>query len=184
MEDRDIIELYFRRDEQAVSHTAQKYGKLCYNIAFRILGDRLDAEECVNDAYLGAWQSIPPERPNSLCAFVVRIARNIAVTRLKYRTAAKRNPEALLSLDELEEIIPDTAGASAEEDRELGRLISEFLYREKEETRKIFIRKYWYFDSIAVLSEKFGHSESKIKSILFRTRSKLKRYLAEKGVQV
>ncbi len=184
MEDREIIELYVRRDERAIEHTAQKYGTLCNNVAYRILEDRLDAEECVNDAYLGVWQAIPPERPHSLCAFVLRIARNIAISRLKYRLAAKRNPDVLLSLDELEEIIPDTASFSSPDDGEVGRLIGEFLRSEKEETRKIFIRKYWYFDSVGDLSEKFGHSESKIKSILFRTRQRLKRYLEEKGVAV
>ncbi len=184
MEDREIIELYFKRDEQAISQTAAKYGKLCHNIAQRIVGDKQDAEECVNDTYLGAWQAIPPKRPESLCAFVVRIARNLAIDRLKYRSAGKRNSDVLLSLDELEEIIPDAEGFSQIDDRELGKWISEFLYLEKEEVRRIFIRKYWYFDSISELAEKFGHSESKIKSILFRTRNRLKDHLAEKGIEV
>ncbi len=184
MEDREIIELYFDRNEQAIVETERKYGRLCHKIAHRIIGNEQDAEECVNDVYLGVWQAIPPQRPSSLSAFVAKIARNLALGRLKYRTAAKRNPDVLLSLSELEEVIPDTSGFDEIEDREVGHWISEFLMAEDEEVRRIFIRKYWYFDSVADLAEKFGHSEAKIKSTLFRTRNKLRTYLAEKGVAI
>ncbi len=182
MEDSRIVEMYFERNEQAIAETQKKYGRLCLNLAKRIIGDGYDAEECVNDVYLGVWQAIPPERPSSLSAFVTRITRNLAINRLKYRSAAKRRPDALLSLSELEEIIPNAELFERADDRELGKWISEFLRAEDEETRKIFIRKYWYFDSIAQLSEKFGYSESKLKSILFRTRKKLRVYLEKKGV--
>ncbi len=184
MEDCDIIELYFKRDEKALENTASKYGKLCHNISIRIVGEEHIAEECVNDVYLGAWQSIPPERPSSLPAFLIKIARNISIKRLKHKLAAKRNSNALVSLDELEEIIPDKDSFSVIENKELGQWISDFLYSESEEVRNIFIRKYWFFDSITDLCEKFGHSESKIKSVLFRTRNKLRAYLAERGVMV
>ncbi len=182
MEDRDIVELYLRRDEAAIAETQRKYGRLCHRIAERIVGDELDAEECVNDTYLGVWQAIPPHRPSSLCAFVAKIARNQALIKLKYRSADKRTPEALLSLHELEEVIPDPEAFDRLEDGQVGQWISEFLYGEREEVRKLFIRKYWYFDSISELSEKFGYSDTKIKSILFRTRNKLKHFLTEKGV--
>ncbi len=182
MEDREIVDLYFARDEQAIAETARKYGKLCHKLAHRITGNEQDAEECVNDAYLGVWQAIPPHRPVSLAAFVAKVTHNLAVARLRYLMAAKRRPDALISLSELEEVIPDTASFDEIEDREVGQWISEFLYGEEEEVRHLFIRKYWYMDSIAELSEKFGYSESKIKSILFRTRNKLKAYLTEKGV--
>ncbi len=184
MEDGAIIELYFERNERAITETEEKYGRLLTNIATRIVGDRHDAEECVNDAYLGVWNAIPPERPKSLTAFIAKIARNISISRLKYRLAAKRNYDLVLSLDELENVIPDTEAFYEMDDEKIGALISEFLYLEDEEARKLFIRKYWYFDSIAELSEKFGYSESKIKSVLFRTRNKLKEYLTEKGVAV
>ncbi len=184
MEDYNIIDLYFKRDERAISETSEKYGKLCHNIASRIVGDHQAAEECVNDSYMALWQRIPPERPNSFCAFIVKIVRNISIRRLKYRLADKRNPEVLISLDELEEIIPDGESFKHIEDKELGSWISEFLYKEKEVTRNIFIRKYWYLDSVGDLSRKFGYSESKIKSILFRVRNKLKGYLEERGVEV
>ncbi len=184
MEDRDIIELYFDRDERAIAETERKYGKLCHSIAHRIVGNVHDADECVNDTYLGVWQAIPPQRPISLCAFVAKVARNIAIGRLKYKTAEKRNSNVLVSLSELEEIIPHTEAFDELEDKEIGHMISDFLYGENEETRRIFVRKYWYFDTIEELSEKYGYSESKIKSILFRTRNKLKGYLAKKGVEI
>ncbi len=182
MKDDDIVELYFARDEQAIAETDKKYGKLCRRIAHRITGDEYDADECVNDTYLGLWRAIPPTRPISLAAFAARIARNSAIGRLKYRKAAKRQCEALLSLSELEDIIPDTDGFENIDDREVGRWISDFLYGEAEETRIIFVRKYWYFDSVAQLAERYGYSEAKIKSVLFRTRNKLRVYLEEKGV--
>ncbi len=183
MEERDMIELYFERNELAIAETAKKYGKLCYGIAYRILGDAGDAEECVNDTYHGLWRAIPPARPSSLCAFAARIARNLAIGKLRYRTSAKRRPDALLSLEELEEIIPDSL-AEQHEDGEVGAWISEFLVLEDEETRNIFIRKYWFFDSIATLASRYGYSDAKIKSILFRTRNRLREYLGEKGVKV
>ncbi len=182
MEDREIIELYFKRDENAIPETDYKYGRLCRKIAVRIIGDEHDAEECINDTYFGVWNAIPPERPASLCAFVAKIARNLSITRLKYRAAAKRNSGVLLSLSELDEIIPDTAPEIDRiEDKELGEWISTFLYSEPKETRNIFIRKYWFFDSISEIAEQYGYTESKIKSILHRTRNKLKLYLRMKG---
>ncbi len=182
MEDNEIVELYFKRDENAIAQTQQKYGKLCHGIAKKIVGNESDAEECVNDTYYGIWQAIPPERPSNFCAFVAKVARNLSLVRLKYMSADKRNAEALLSLSELEEIIPDACAFEDIEDREVGGWINDFLYAEDEETRNIFIRKYWYFDSIDELSRRFGHSHSKIKSLLYRTRNKLKEYLTEKGV--
>ncbi len=184
MEDNEIIELYFSRNERAIAETQTKYGKLCYSIANKIVGNEHEADECVSDTYLGIWQAIPPERPNCFKAFVAKIARNNALSRLRYNTAAKRNADAVLSLHELEEIIPASSRFDEIEDREVGKWISEFLYVEKEETRNIFLRKYWFFDSITEISERYGHSEAKIKSILFRTRNKLKGYLTEKGVSL
>ncbi len=182
MEDRAIVELYFERNEQAIAETERKYGKLCHMIAKRIVGNEHDAEECVNDTYLGLWQAIPPERPRSLAAFAAKIARNLAIGRLKYNTAAKRNSQADMSIHELEELLPDAAAYEDIEDRVIGEWISEFLRGEREEVRNIFIRKYFYFDSVEDIAEHFGHSESKVKSILFRTRNKLREFLTEKGV--
>ncbi len=182
MQDFEIVELYFARDERAIAETERKYGKLCHKLANRIIGDEQDAEECVNDTYLGLWQAIPPQKPNSLCAFAAKIVRNLAISRLKYRNAAKRNAGVILSLSELDEVIPDTAGFEDIDDGAIGRWISEFLYEQTQEVRNIFIRKYWCFDSVAELSGRFGYSEEKIKSILFRTRKKLREHLTRKGV--
>ncbi len=182
MNDREIVELYFTRDEDAIAETQKKYGRLCHNIANRILCNEHDAEECVNDVYLGAWQAIPPNRPRSLCAYVARLARNIAIRRLKYRSAAKRAAEVTISLDELEDIIPSDPDLESLDDADLGRMISDFLLSQPDDVRNIFMRKYWYFDSVDEISEKFGYSESKVKSVLFRTRNKLREYLTEKGV--
>ncbi len=184
VDDREIIELYFERNESAISETDKKYGKLCRKIANKIIGDEHDSDECVNDTYLGVWNAIPPEKPNSLCAFVARIARNLAINRLKYRAAAKRNSGITVSLSELEEIISDTSTLDNIEDMELGGWISDFLYMQDEETRNIFVRKYWFFDSVEELSLQYGYTESKIKSILFRTRNKLRMHLEMRGVAI
>ncbi len=182
MEDLAIIDLYFKRNQRAIFETSKKYGKLCHNIARKIVCDEHDAEECVNDTYFGIWNAIPPERPSSLIAFVAKIVRNLSISRLKHKKAARRNSEATVSLSELEEIIPDNSHFDELEDKELGQWISDFLHAEDDTVRNIFIRKYWYFDSIAELCEEYGFTEAKIKSILFRTRNKLREYLEEKGV--
>ncbi len=184
MEDRDIIELYFQRDERAITATAMKYGKLCLKIANNILGDEHEADECVNDTYYGIWRAIPPERPNCFRAFAAKIARNSSLRRLKRKNANKRTCEALASLDELEEIIADKSEHNEIEDRELGRIISDFLYTEKEESRNMFLRKYWFFDSISDIASRFGCSEAKVKSALFHTRGRLREYLIKKGVYI
>ncbi len=182
MEDRDILELYFARDEAAIKETDQKYGKLCHSIAINILDNREDAEECVNDAYLGLWNSIPPKRPNSLCAFAAKLVRNHSMDRLKYNRAKKRNSDSMLSFDELEAVLPDTPYFQDMDEGKLGRWISEFLYTEDEDARNVFIRKYWFFDSIEDIAAQFGYSRSKVKSMLFRTRQRLWDYLTKKGV--
>ncbi len=182
MEDLGIITLYFNRDERAITETEAKYGKLCHKISYNILGDEHEAEECTNDTYFGVWNAIPPERPHSLGAFVSRVARNIALKRLEYNMASKRCRDTLVSMSELEEVIPDTLNSGSIEDKELGEWISEFLRAEKQTARNVFVRKYWFFDSIAEISERYSFSEAKVKSMLFHTRARLKKYLERKGV--
>ncbi len=179
MDDREIIKLYFDRNETAISETEKKYGRLCHKIASGIISDAQDINECLNDVSLSLWQAIPPESPNNLCAFVAKIARNTAITKLRYLTASKRNRNFEISLSELDEIIPDKTDYYNIEDKQLGRWISDFLYSIDETARNIFIRKYWFFDSVESLSRQFSCSETKIKSVLFRTRKKLKHYLSE-----
>lgn len=184
MDDLGIIELFFDRDEQAIKETATKYGKLCYKIAYNILNDHSDAEECVNDTYMGVWNAIPPTKPNNLMAYVCKIARNLSLKRLAYIKREKRSPAVLVSLDELEAILPDERYAPDVRDEDIGGLISLFLRGQKEEVRNVFIRRYFYFDSISDIAARYSFTESKVKNMLFRTRNKLKDYLIQEGVDV
>lgn len=182
MEDRSIVDLYFARDERAIEETAGKYGKLCHSIAYRILNNREDAEECVSDTYVGAWNAIPPARPGNLMAFVCRITRNQSLKRLEFLKREKRSPEVLVSLEELAGILPDERFVSGMGEEDLGQLISRFLRGQKEEVRNVFIRKYYFFDSIEEIARRYAFTQSKVKNMLFQTRIKLKDYLKEEGV--
>ncbi len=184
MDDPEIIELFFERSEEAVRETEAKYGKLCFRIAQNILGRDADAEECVNDAYLCLWNAIPPQRPDNLAAYVSKIVRNIALKRLRFNSAMRRNMQAEVSLNELESILPDSMAHSEMDDGQLGKLISAFLWREPEGSRNVFIRKYFFFDSVQDIAERYSFSESKVKSMLFRTRSRLRSYLSKEGYEL
>ena len=181
MQDNLIIDLFFERNEQAIAETQIKYGSYCKTVAMNVLHDENDSDECVNDTYLAAWNSIPPNRPERLGAYLARLTRNISLNRYKSRTTERRGGgEFALSLDELDDCVADT-DKSAEE---LGQLISDFLHREKKETRQVFIRRYFYGDSIEDISKRFTFSESKIKSMLHRTRLALRDYLTQNGVHI
>ena len=184
MEDLDIIELYFARDEQAIRETEEKYGKLCHNIAYNILHNHEDSEECVNDTYIGVWNAIPPEKPNNFKSFVCRIARNLSLKRLESLSRQKRSAEELLSLDQLAEVLSDENIADTVSDEDIGRLISSFLRAEKEDSRNVFIRKYYFFDSVYSIAKRYSFTESKVKNMLLRSRKKLKEYLIKEGVEL
>ena len=184
MDDLKIIDLYFERDENAIKETEKKYGRLCLNIATNVIGNIEDAKECVNDTYLGVWNAIPPARPNNFTAFICKIARNISLKKWAFLTCEKRNGDMLVSLSELEDILPDEAINPNISDENIGKFISEFLLSEKENARNIFIRKYYFFDTISDIANRYSFTESKIKSILYRTRTKLREYLIEKGVSI
>lgn len=182
MDDGAIIELYFGRDEQAIRETSEKYGGLCFRVAHNILSSSEDAEEVVNDTYLAAWNSIPPAKPESLRAFVCGIARNTALKRLEYNTAKKRMPKVLLSLAELEEMLTNDSAAQPDVSAgELGELIGEFLKAQSADARCVFVGRYYFFDSIADIAKKYSFSESKVKTLLSRTRGKLKKFLNKEG---
>ncbi len=185
MEDSQIIELYWKRSEEAISETTKKYGKLCRHIALNIVGNHSDAEECENDTYVAIWNAIPPNRPNSLSAFLSRIARNIALNRYDYNKAQKRNHEFDLVLSELEECI---AGKSSVEDAYeegvVATMIDDFLAGLSKEKRVIFVRRYWYSDGVKDIAKRMCISESKVKTTLFRVRKELQDYLGERGVVV
>ncbi len=184
MDDRQIVELFFARSEEAIRETDAKYGRLCYRIAQNILGRDADAEECVNDAYLCLWNAIPPQKPDDLAAYVSKIVRNVSLKRLRFNSAMKRNIQAEVSLNELESILPDSMVESEVDDRQLGKLISAFLWRESESSRNVFIRKYFFFDSIHEIAERYSYSESKVKSMLFHTRRRLQNYLLKEGYEL
>jgi len=176
MDDLRIIELYFERDEQAIKETDAKYGKLCHSIAYNILNNHEDSEECVNDTYVGVW--------NAIMSFVCKIARNLSLKRLEFMKREKRSAEVMLSLDELASVLPDDQYAPDVCDEDVGKLISKFLRTQKEDVRNVFIRKYFFFDSIGEIAERFGFTESKVKNMLFYTRNKLRYYLIKEGVEI
>ena len=184
MDDLGIIELYFARDEQALKETDAKYGRLCHSIAYNILNNNEDAEECVNDTYIGVWNAIPPTRPNNLMAFVCRITRNLSLKRIESMARQKRSQATLVSLDELSEVLSDERIAEGVSDEDIGKAISDFLKNEKEDARNVFIRKYYFFDSIAGISKRYGFTESKVKNMLYHTRNKLKEHLIREGVEI
>lgn len=184
MEDTQIIKLYFARDERAIEETAAKYGRLCFRVANNILSNTEDSEECVNDTYLSVWNKIPPVRPDNFTAFICKITRNLSLKKLESANAMKRRSNAVISLSELEEILPDNRITPSAEDEEIGKLISDFLHQEKAEARNVFLRKYWFFDSISDIAERYSFSESKVKSMLFHTRNRLRRYLKKEGIGI
>ena len=184
MEDKDIIRLYFERSEEAINATAQKYSAFLSAISFGILRSREDAEECVNDTYMQAWNSIPPNEPKRLPAFLGKITRNLSLNRYERMTAQKRGGGSKeLALEELEECIPAAGDVQREvEDTELRELINEFLGRLNKESRIIFMCRYWYFCTVSEIAEDMHVGESKVKMSLLRTRKKLKQFLEKQGV--
>ena len=184
MDDNRIIELYFARDERAIAETKEKYGKYCLKIAYNILGNPEDAEECENDTYLVVWNAIPPTKPQVFSAFIGRVTRNISLKMLRAKNADKRrSSEALVSLDELGDCIPDKQGfAENLEINELAEIINSFLNSLNVTERRVFVCRYWYCDSISDICNRFGFGKSKVKMILLRTRERLLTYLKERGV--
>ena len=184
MDDLNIIELYFARDEQAIKETDNKYGKLCHSIAYNILNNNEDSEECVNDTYIGVWNAIPPTRPNNFTAFLCKITRNISLKRIEAMARQKRSQSTIVSLDELAEILPDESIGENISNDNLTELISDFLRKEKADVRNVFIRKYYFFDSVGDISKRYSFTENKVKSMLYHTRKKLKDYLIKEGVEI
>lgn len=184
IDDLQIIELYFARNEHAIEETANKYGNLCFRVAKNLLFNNEDSEECVNDTYLTLWNKIPPIRPTNFTAFICRITRNLSLKKLELSNAMKRSADAIISLSEIEATLPDYNIASGIEDEEIGKLISAFLWSEKELNRNVFLRKYWFFDSISDIAERYSLSENNVKSMLFRTRNRLREFLKKEGIEI
>ena len=186
MDDRQIIALFNERSEAALSETAKKYGRYCRTVAYNILYNEEDSEECVNDTWLRAWEAIPPQCPVRLSAFLGKITRNLALNRYKHKNREKRGGgQTLLVLEELAECVPgaesteEAAGAALLVD-----VLNRFLEKLSAEKRKIFMRRYWYMSSVKEIAEEFGLSESKVKMTLLRLRNKLKQTLEKEGIIV
>lgn len=185
MDDKKIIELFFCRDERAICETADKYGDFIRFIAFNVTGLHEDAEECENDTYLKLWNSIPPDMPEFFKSYIGKITRNTALSLYRKNKAAKRNCGVYVLLSELEECIPDPVSVEDEVDANyLSRVISDWLYTLSEEHRAVFVKRYWYGEAVKEIAERLKLSPSEISSLLFTLRRKLKRELAEKGVNI
>lgn len=183
VDDSEIVKLFGERSETAISAAMDKYKGYCLKIALNILGSREDAEECVNDAFLKAWDMIPPHEPQMLSTFLGKITRNLAINRYRQGLAEKRGSgETALAFDEMSELISGGSNVESEaERRELLGEINAFLKRLRERDRNIFISRYWYCDSVSEISREFFVSESNVSVILNRTRKKLREYLQKRG---
>lgn len=181
LEDREIIDLYLSRDERAIGETAEKYGAYCYKIAYNLLLDDFDSEECVNDTYLRTWQSVPPTVPRVLQAFLAKIARNLALDRCRAKNAEKRS-RYTESLDELAECVGTEDPSEQIELSELGAAISRFLLSEREIARRIFVRRYFFEDTISEIAKAHHIGEGYVKTLLHRVRKRLADFLREEGI--
>ena len=183
MDDDRIVELYWKRNESAIPETVTKYGSYLNSISYNILMNREDALECVNDTYHDAWNSMPPHRPSILSTFLGKITRRISIDRWrKYQATKRGGGEITLALEELEDCIAGTSDVEKEFERqELINLINRFLKSLPDIERRVFMCRYWYMDSIPSISKQFGFSQSKVTSMLHRTRGKLRAQLAKEG---
>ena len=184
MEDAKIIDLYFARSEDAICQTDAAYGKKLFALAQRILHDPQDSEESVNDTYMKTWQTIPPLRPKHFFGYLAKICRHFALDKLDWRNAAKRKAEVVSLTQEMELCIPDTSREAEMESKELGRILDAFLREQTPENRMVFLRRYWYVDTIAEIAVRYHISESAVQMRLSRPRKKMAEYLAEEGICV
>lgn len=184
MTDTQIIELYWNRREEAISETDAAYGRRLMGLSKSILLDAEDARECVNDTYLRTWNAIPPERPKFLFGFLACICRNLSFNRLDWQKAVKRKAEVVSLSEELEQCVPDAMAEAHFQSREIGTILNAFLATLPEESREIFLQRYWYGDSIAQIAKQRNVSESKVKMQLFRARGKLREALTKEGIAV
>lgn len=181
MEDKEIISLLFHRSEKAIEYLNEKYGQLLYSVLQNILLDREDIQECLNDTYLGVWNSIPPNYPEFLSAYICKIAKNIAFKRYKKETAQKRNKEFQCTLDEIGEVFVHSEVEQMLEVKELGQYINQFLKTLNSSDKTLFVNRYWFSYSNKQLASMYHMKESSVAVRLLRIREKLKAYLSERG---
>ena len=184
MDDTAIIELFWAKNQDAIAETDKAYGRRLHGIAQRIVLVREDAQECVSDTYYKAWETIPPTRPQHLFAYLAKICRNAALGMLDWKNAVKRKAEVVSLTTEMESCIPDSRRDAVLEEKELGRILSSFLRTLSTENRMIFLRRYWYVDTVAEIADRYGLTEGAVMTRLSRTRSKLANYLAKEGIPV
>ena len=182
MEDSHIIQLFFDRMESAVEALSVKYGKLCYRIAYNVLTNHADAQECENDTYLRVWDTVPPIWPDNLRAYVSRIVRNLALDRVRYQNRQKRSVATDWTLSELSECIPSSVSVEADADDTVVQALTSYLNTLDDLTRVLFIRRYFYMDSVEMLARQFGMNASSVSTRLTRTRARLKAYLEREGI--
>lgn len=184
MTDKEIIELYWHRQEQAIAETDTAYGRRLRGLSNRILNNREDASEMVNDTYMKAWETIPSNRPQFFYAYLAAICRHFSLNLVDWNQAAKRNAEIVSITEEMDQCIPDPEQDKILRGKELAEALNAFLGTLPKETRLLFLRRYWYADSVAAIAKRYGMTESKVKMQLLRTRGKLKDYLEREGFSV
>lgn len=184
MTDHQIIELYWARSEDAIKQTDIVYGRKLHNLAHRIVQNFEDAQECVSDTYFKTWDTIPPQRPSYFFAYLAKICRNFALGVLDWKSATKRNGEVVALSAEMEACIPDPQHERKLEGEELGEVLNRFLESLSVDNRIIFLRRYWYLDTIAEIADRYGMTQSKVKTQLHRTRAKLHSFLEKEGIRV
>ena len=184
MNDEKIVDLYWKRSENAILETERAYGSSLHTLADRILHSFEDAQECVNDTYFTAWKTIPPKRPSYLFAYLGKICRHLALGKLDWRNAEKRKAEVVTLSDELALCIPDGSRDAEIEGKEIGKALNAFLGMLPQPSREIFLRRYWYCETVAEIARGCGYSESKVKTRLHRIRGQLRSYLEKEGIAV
>lgn len=184
MEDAEIIELFLVRNEDAIKETDMAYGRRLNTLAWRILHSREDAEESVNDTYLETWRAIPPYHPKYFFAFLASVCRHLSLDKLDWFLAAKRKADVVSLTQEMELCIPDSQYERAMDGKEIGRMLDAFLGSLPKDSRLIFLRRFWYLDTIAEIAQRYGMTESKVKMQLSRTKEKLRVFLEKEGIQV
>ena len=184
MDDKELIDLYFKRDENAIKDTERLYGSQLRTLAYRLLADKGDTEECLNETYFKVWNAVPPHRPLSLYAFCAAVCRRTAMDMLDRKTAQQRSAIIVELTAEMEQCIPDNSHEDKADSEQLSELMNGFISRLDDDKRAVFIRRYMFGESAAEIAKKYGYSETKVRSMLFRTRNKLKKYLEGKDVQL
>ena len=184
MDDKQIVALYWERSETAITETEKKYGRYCRYIAHNILYSDQDAEECVNDTYQKAWETMPPRKPERLSAYLGKLTRHIAINRYIHDRAKKRTPDVEVIFTEAEEFIPDPAVGDPADELHLKNIINTFVESLSQEVRVVFVRRYWYMSSVKDIAADYGMTESNVKVMLMRTRNKFKDHLEREGITI